>query len=73
VSEHSVRIIEDALRLPVEERVLVVERLLSSLDQPDPRIRALWAEEAEARLTAYEAGRMAAVPADEVFAELDRL
>ncbi len=61
-------ILKEALSLPPEERAEIVERLLSSLDTPErQRIDRLWAEEAEARLAAYERGEMKAIPAAEVF------
>jgi putative addiction module component (TIGR02574 family) len=62
---------KDALALPLVERAALAEELLSSLDRPDPRIDALWAQEAEDRLAAFEAGEMEAIPAEDVFTELD--
>ncbi len=67
------QILEKALVLTPAERAALVDTLLASLDQPDARIDALWSKESEARLAAYEAGRMRAVPAEEVFAEFDEL
>jgi putative addiction module component (TIGR02574 family) len=65
------QILEKALVLAPAERAALVESLLASLDQPDARIDELWSAEAESRLKAFEEGRMAAIPADEVFAEFD--
>ncbi len=65
------RILQEALALPAIERVLIVESLLSSLDRPDPRMDDLWAAAAEDRLAAFEAGRMKAIRAEDVFAEFD--
>ena len=45
-------ILEQALRLKPEERFLVVEGLLKSLDEPDEKLDAIWAEEADKRLRA---------------------
>ena len=67
------QVLQEALALPATERAALVQELLSSLDRPDSRIDALWAKEAEDRIAAYDAGRMKAVPADEVFAELEQL
>jgi putative addiction module component (TIGR02574 family) len=69
----SERILQEALALPAVERALIVESLLSSLDRPDPGIDELWAKEAEDRLAAFEAGRMEAIPAEDVLAEFDEL
>lgn len=59
-------ILDHALRLPPEERLLIIEGLLRSLDEPDPTIDAVWATEAEARLRAVRSGKVDTVPADEV-------
>jgi putative addiction module component (TIGR02574 family) len=71
MSERATQILADALQLPATERAAMVEQLLSSLDRPDPRLDTLWAQEAESRIAAYEAGRMEAFPAEEVFAEAE--
>lgn len=60
-------ILEEALKLRPEERSIIVEGLLKSLDAPDPNIDAVWIEEAERRLAAHRAGRLGAVPFEEVF------
>lgn len=60
-------ILEQALKLRPEERYVVVEGLLNSLDIPDEKIDAIWAEEAEKRLEAYRAGKLNALPMEEVF------
>jgi putative addiction module component (TIGR02574 family) len=67
------QILEKALALSPLERGALVDSLLASLDQPDARIDELWSKESEARLAAYEAGRMRAFPAEEVFAEFEEL
>jgi putative addiction module component (TIGR02574 family) len=67
------QILENALALPAIERAVIVESLLTSLDHPDASIDELWAEEAEKRLAAFEAGQMEAIPADEVFKEFENL
>ena len=63
----NVEILEKVLRLPPEERFVIVEGLLKSLDVPDPDLDRVWAEESERRLKAYREGRLAAVPIEEVF------
>jgi len=62
-------ILEQALRLRPEERSMIVEGLLRSLDAPDPRIDKIWAEEAERRLKAYRDGKIGGIPIEEVFPE----
>ncbi|MEW6327912.1 MAG: addiction module protein [Thermodesulfobacteriota bacterium] len=45
-------VLEKALELKPEERFLVIEGLLKSLDEPDRRFDDIWADEAERRLKA---------------------
>lgn len=63
----NVEILEKALRLPPEERFVIVEGLLKSLDVPDPDLDLIWADEAERRLEAYRNGKLSAIPIEEVF------
>jgi putative addiction module component (TIGR02574 family) len=67
MSEHAEAILEQALLLSPKDRATLVEKLLASLDQPDLAVDALWAKEAEDRISAYEAGELKAIPAEEVF------
>ncbi len=67
MSEHTEVILEQALALSPKGRVALVEKLLASLDQPDPGVDALWAKEVEDRIDAYEAGKLEAIPAEAVF------
>jgi putative addiction module component (TIGR02574 family) len=67
------QVLENALALPAIDRAAIVESLLTSLDQPDASIDEIWAEEAEKRLAAFDAGQMKAIPADEVFQEFANL
>jgi putative addiction module component (TIGR02574 family) len=65
----SKEVLEQALHLKPEERFLVVEGLLRSLDEPDQEIDAIWAEEAEKRLAAYRAGRLGGIAMEDLFKE----
>ncbi|TAH12600.1 MAG: addiction module protein [Curvibacter sp.] len=56
-------------KLPPEERMEVVERILDSLDQPDAALDALWAKEADDRLAAYRRGEIKAVALSDVIAK----
>ena len=60
-------LLEQAVSLKPEERFIVVEGILESLDIPDKKIDAIWADEAERRLQAYRAGRLKGVPMEEIF------
>lgn len=65
-------LLSEALQLPANERAALVETLLVSLDKPDPSLDALWLKEAEDRLAAYQSGELAAIDAEQVFAELGK-
>jgi putative addiction module component (TIGR02574 family) len=65
-------VLNQALELTAAERADVVEKLLVSLDVPDPAIDAIWAKEADSRVEAYERGELEAVPAEEVFGKYPR-
>ena len=60
-------LLEQALHLKVEERFLLIEGLIKSIDRPDKKLDELWTTEAEKRLEAYRAGRLKGVPMEEVF------
>jgi putative addiction module component (TIGR02574 family) len=53
--------------LPAEERALLVDSLLRSLDQPESDIDKKWAGVANKRLAEMRSGKVKPVPGDEVF------
>jgi len=57
------------VQLPPDERMQVLERILDSLDEPDASVDALWAQEADKRLTAYRRGEVRTVALSEVIAK----
>jgi len=63
----SKEILEQALALKPEERFIIVEGLLRSLDEPDQKIDEIWAAEAEKRLKAYREGSLEGIPMEEIF------
>lgn len=63
-------LLEQALRLDPTERLELVDQVLHSLDRPDPTVDRIWIEEAERRLTAYRAGRVRGIPAEDVVGPL---
>ena len=70
--KHAEDILAEALRLPPVERAELVENLLSSFEfRSRGAIDALWAQEAEDRVDAFERGEMAAIPAHDVFNEIE--
>ena len=64
------RLLEQALALPPHERATLVDKLLTSLDQPDPEILKMWSKEAEHRIAAFNAGKMESHSEEDVFLEL---
>lgn len=54
-------LIEQAIALPVEERALMMDALLRSLNPPQSEIDAQWAAEAKRRLAELRAGTVEAV------------
>ena len=61
----------EALKLSANERALLADALLSSLDdEAVHKIEAAWAKEAEDRLKAYKAGKLEALDGPTVLREL---
>ncbi|MFZ2446605.1 MAG: addiction module protein [Syntrophobacteraceae bacterium] len=65
-------LISEAVSLPVEIRIRLVEELLRSLNPSHQEIDELWAVESEKRVAQIEAGEVKTVPGDEVFERLLR-
>ena len=63
------KILKDALNLNAKDKAELVDKLLSSLDEPDKNIDDLWAKEAEDRLDAYEQGKIKSITLNEVLAK----
>ena len=63
-------IIHDAESLPVEERTIVVDSLLRSLNPPDAEIEQKWADVAKRRLQELRSGKIKPVAGEEVFAKI---
>ena len=59
------KLLKEALILPVKEKTELIEQLISSLDQPDPELDALWTKETEIRIDAYDQGRLTSVSLQE--------
>jgi len=73
MSRQGKQILAEALNLPPIERAEIVEELLSSFEFPSRKtIDELWAQEAESRIDAYERGEITAIPAKEVFENIEK-
>ena len=61
-------IYDEALSLPAETRMLLIDKLLESLNLPiQTDIDTLWAEEAERRVSQIDNGEIELIPAEDVF------
>ncbi len=65
-------IIDEILSLPVEERALIADSLLRSLNRPDKSIDAKWIETTRRRLEELRSGKVNPVPGEEVFAKINK-
>ena len=63
-------IIQEAAALPVEERVIVVDSILRTLNPPNPDIDKEWVAVAKRRLAELRSGHVRPVPGDHVFARI---
>lgn len=63
------QILKEALELPAIERANIADHLLSSLDQPDEHIDALWRKEVEDRIKSYQSGKIRVVSLEEVLSK----
>ena len=60
-------LISEVVALSVEDRTLLVDSLLRSLDQPESDIDKEWASVANRRLIEMRSGKVQPVPGEEVF------
>jgi putative addiction module component (TIGR02574 family) len=68
---HGIReIIEEAESLPVEERALVIDSLLRSLNPPSEEIEKEWLTIAKRRLAELRSGDVKPIPGNDVFAKI---
>jgi len=68
---HGVKeLIEEAECLPVEERVMVIDSLLRTINPPLAEVEIEWMMVAKRRLAELRSGQVEAVPGNEVFAEI---
>ena len=63
-------IIQEAESLPVEERAMVVDSLLKTLNPPSAEIDAEWAKVAKRRLAELRSCSVKAVPGPDVFEQI---
>jgi putative addiction module component (TIGR02574 family) len=72
MSARGTELLDEILTLPPQERARLAERILDSLSSASARaIEQMCADEAEARLDAYERGEIEVLSGEEAIAWLD--
>ena len=67
----SPKIEQEVLSLPSDERLALVDKLISSLNLPTQvDVDKVWAKEAERRIEELDSGKVKGIPGDIVFSEL---
>jgi len=65
------KVLDEALQLPADARMILVEQLLTSLNLPtQPEVDRLWADEAEKRIAQIDKGEVKLVPGRKVFSNI---
>jgi putative addiction module component (TIGR02574 family) len=68
-------VLEKALALSTQERGLIIDRLIESLDDEpaDEGVEAAWSEEIKRRVEEIQSGKVEMIPGEEVGRRLARL
>ena len=64
------KLIEEVIALPVEERALIADSILISLNPTDLEIDMKWIKLAKERLDDLKSGKIKVIPGDEVFKKI---
>jgi len=59
-------LLDKAKKLQPVEKLQLIDALLESLDNPDPKIEKLWIKEADERYEAYKKGELKATDWEEI-------
>ena len=62
-------IIEEAMHLKPQDRYIIIESLIYSLNSPDKEIDKIWIQESQKRLQAYKEGSIKTLSYEQVFGE----
>jgi len=66
------KLVSEIRALPDEEKLRVLDAILTDLDKPDQEIDQVWAEEARKRWNSYKAGRLQTVSYEELMRKYNR-
>ena len=69
MNAHVMELLEEAKKLPVQERIELADLIYADVPV-DPKWEAAWATEAQRRIEAYRRGEIEAVDADEMHARI---
>ena len=72
MSTRTANLVSEIKSLPEEEKLKVLDALLTDLDNRDSEIDQVWAVEARKRWTAYKAGEVASISYQELMAKYSR-
>ncbi len=64
------KLIDEVLSLPIEERAVLTDLLLKSMNPSDPETDRKWLELAKTRLNELEFGEIEGIPGDEIFKKM---
>jgi putative addiction module component (TIGR02574 family) len=62
MTESTKRVLHMAMELHPDDRAILIDELLASLEPADPAIDEAWAREVAERIAAYREGKLRAVP-----------
>lgn len=66
------KLVSEIRALSEEEKLRLLDAILTDLDKPDPEIDHVWACEARKRWTAFKAGRLPTVSYEELMTKYNR-
>lgn len=66
------RLVNEIRSLPNEEKLRLLEVILTDLDPPDPAIDRVWAVEARKRWNAYKARKIQSISYEELMSQYRR-
>lgn len=72
MSTRTENLVSEIKSLPEEEKLKVLDALLTDLDNRESEIDQVWAVEARKRWTAYKAGKVASISYQELMAKYSR-
>jgi len=70
MTDQTAELFEMAEMLPIDEKALLVDRLLDSMFPRQAEIDELWKIEAERRVEEVRTGKVKTIPGEQVFAEI---